>query len=139
MKRLSVAIILLALMATTFSSCKKYDDGPSMSLLSAKSRLAREWKILKVVEVVTVNEIDVTTFWEGMELDIQKSGDFIRTKGNVSSAGTWEFSEDKEELRLKLSSSTDVEVYTIRRLTKDDLWLDRTVSTTITKFKFEAK
>lgn len=138
MKRFASLAIVATIMIAGFTSCNKYEDGPSFTLKSAKSRLCREWKVKKVSEQVTVDEIDVTNFWASLVYTFNKSGDFTRTNNGVNSMGTWEFSDDKEELRLKLSNSTDVEVYVIRRLTSDDLWINRVVGSTTTKFQFIA-
>lgn len=41
-----VFILILVMFGLTFSSCKKYEDGPALSLKSKNARLTGEWKLV---------------------------------------------------------------------------------------------
>ena len=47
MKKTLYILPLLGLIALTFSSCKKYEDGPAITLRTVKSRIVGEWKVTK--------------------------------------------------------------------------------------------
>jgi hypothetical protein len=139
MKRLSTLFLLAVMLTAGLSSCSKYEDGPSLSLRSKKARLCHEWKIVKVTEVVTVDEIDVTAHWADLTYDYKKDGAFYRTRNNVTSTGTWKFDDDKENLILTLDGSTTPEIYEIKRLAYKELWVNSEIANKTTKFKFAIK
>ncbi|MDD4149454.1 MAG: hypothetical protein PHE33_05445 [Bacteroidales bacterium] len=41
-----VFILILVMFGLTFSSCKKYEDGPALSLKSKNARITGEWKLV---------------------------------------------------------------------------------------------
>lgn len=45
MKKLTRAVLALAVVATSITACKKGDDDPGMSLKSRKGRLSQEWNV----------------------------------------------------------------------------------------------
>lgn len=103
-----------------FSSCKKYEDGPSLSLRTKKSRLTGEW------EVVRVGNQSFPYNGYSLEMEFDKDGDldFKYSYGTYSYSykGDWEFSGDKEELELSFDGQiTDFEIL---RLTNKELWLE---------------
>ena len=117
------ALLFTALLfSTVFTSCGKYDDGPKFSLLTKKARLSRDWQVYEYEDsdgttVSVSNSSDYATF--------EKDGTYKATFDNVSYAGTWEFSSNKEDLLITynyggFSLTTASE---IRRLTNDELWL----------------
>jgi hypothetical protein len=50
MKKFLPALIVLMICAVTFQACKKYEEGPALTLRSAKSRLKGDWKVTKYTE-----------------------------------------------------------------------------------------
>jgi hypothetical protein len=123
MKTLKLMIAAAFLGGTLFSvsSCGKYEEGPGFSLLTKKARLVGEWDEKETVDVngnVTVdNSDDYATF--------EKDGTYKVTSGSFSFAGTWEFTSDKEKLRITYTSgnSSISSEATIVRLTNKELWL----------------
>lgn len=129
-QRLFLAAALVTIL--NFQSCKKYEDGPSFTLKSKKSRLVREWEVVKIYDnsgeqifpyIDSDYEIDI-------EYEFEKDGDFDQSISysyegysySYTYKGEWEFSSDKEELEIELSGST--EDWEIKRLTKDELWFE---------------
>ncbi|NLA23414.1 MAG: hypothetical protein GX879_00450 [Bacteroidales bacterium] len=45
MKKLSIVASIIAIVAISFSACQPYEEGPSFSLLSKKTRLAGTWEV----------------------------------------------------------------------------------------------
>lgn len=125
MKKLILPILV---MATILSSCSKYEDGPSFTLLSKKSRAVNNWKYSAVLDS---KGTDITSFVisSGDEylLELKKDDTFSFTeKENGSTytySGTWAFSEDKMQLLTTDSGSTYADSLTILKLEKDEMWL----------------
>ena len=128
----SVAVLMIG--GITLTSCKKYEDGPSITLLTKKMRLDGEWK----VDSYYINDVDKTTdyrnFIESETLTMDKSGSwtysatdavFHQTSSNV---GTWTFINDKEDLQMTNTSNNSVETWHILRLTNKEFWYDITDS-----------
>jgi hypothetical protein len=124
-KLLFTGIILVALIA--MEGCKKYPDGPSMTLRSKKDRLANEWVIQKVI----TNEVDVTVFWVNTYPDflwnIRKDYYYELLTNGITTEGTWALDEEKEEIIFTENNSPTPEVYTIYKLKHNELWLYRVV------------
>ena len=123
----TVAIVL------NFQSCGKYEDGPGFSLRSKTARLTGEW------EVVRVGTQIFQTSGYSLEFEFEKDGDFIATYsdptyGSYSDAGKWEFASSKENLEIIIDG--DLEVFEIKRLTNDELWLE---DDTNQEWRLEAK
>lgn len=122
MKKISfIAAIALSALAITTTSCGKYADGPSFSLLTKKKRLCREWDAKSYVDANGTtyedNSDDVLTF--------EKEGGATYTNGGNGIAGTWEFVSDKEGITTTYTvfGVTNTDTYTITRLTNKELWL----------------
>lgn len=122
MKKISIiAAIAFSALALTTTSCGKYEDGPSLSLLTKKQRLCREWDAKSLVDsngtTYEDNSDDVLTF--------EKEGGATYTNGGNGIAGTWEFASDKEQIKTTYTvfGITDTDIYTIMRLTNKELWL----------------
>jgi hypothetical protein len=131
-KKLIMALVLLV--ALDFSSCKKYEDGPVISLKSKTKRLAQEWNLVSIDggdfpiqdffdEYSYFQDIEIQDF--DIELEFEDDGDFsLRASYDVeitysyygsnytydyefeiSERGDWDFSGDKEEIDLDFDSN----------------------------------
>jgi hypothetical protein len=116
MKNKYFFLFLLPLFA--LASCGKYEDGPGFSLRTKKARLTGTWNIEKV-------EGQSLDSGESIEWTFEKDGTFkfvYKENGDVDTAnGTWDFSSDKEDLRLTVFGFTVT--FEILRLTNKDLWM----------------
>lgn len=118
-------IAIFALAATTFTGCKKYDDGPLISLRFKKARLVNTWKIEKIIK--NGQQQSLSNDNKNSRYQFSKDGTFTlrNTSTSVSYTGTWVFTDSKEKLKViysmgKLSINYE---YTILRLKKKELWL----------------
>jgi hypothetical protein len=140
-----------------FSSCNKYEEGPSFTLLSATKRIEGTWVLTETTindTVVSLNDltsmlgdVDLDSITGGIPIDIsditvtavkltiEKDGD-----GNfffAISAGffpfsrteyiTWVFDDEKENIDITIMS--EVQSFEIIRLTNKELWLRRIETT----------
>ena len=115
-----VAVAMMGTAALTITSCGKYEEGPGMSLRTKKARLTGEWDAKEYVDAdgTTVQDTDddYVTF--------DKDGTYTYTSGSTSQSGTWEFSSDKEKIKIgyTVGSTTFSTETTIIRLTNTELW-----------------
>lgn len=113
--------------ALTFTSCKKYEDGPAVSLIPKKERVANTWQI----EQAWNDGEDVTDNYDQYELQMLTDGDArlvaIYTWGDLTfeyeTDGTWNFENNKEEIKLDFEDDDADNTYQILRLKETELWL----------------
>lgn len=111
-------LLFVALISTIIlSECKKYDDGPRISLLSKKSRLANAWKYEKVIDQSGHDVPFATDYF----IEFKKDGNVIETYGNNIYPGTWLFATNKEDIVLNVPA--DTRTVSILRLKSKELWL----------------
>ncbi|PWH82195.1 hypothetical protein [Brumimicrobium oceani] len=108
--------------AFVFTACKKYDEGPALSLLTKKARISGEWRVEKEISAAGVEQLvqsqDV--------LSISKSGSFEIIEDNkIETIGTWDFIKDKEYISFtyKEDGVNNIEEFKIIRLKNRELWL----------------
>ena len=107
---LSIAVII----SLAITSCGKYEDGPGFSLLTKTARMTNKWE-LKSVDGETIPAGEAV-------LDLKKDGSMSINEDGYIIDGSWEFSSDKEDLRLSIfGDEVDLK---IRRLTNKELWLE---------------
>ena len=107
----------------TFATCKKYDEGPGLSLRSEKARVSNEWEIEYAYDFDD-NQV-VTSDYTGETWEFKKDGEFIeRDNGIIDKSGSWEFISDKEAIRVNITGTgSSTEIYTILKLKEKEMWL----------------
>lgn len=119
MKKLRPVVFFAALLFV-FSSCSKYEEGPSFSLATKTSRLTGTW------ELVAVDDEAINSSNYSFEMVINKDGtcEEITTILSVSNTvkAEWEWHDGKEEIRFIYDNYiNEVEIL---RLTNDELWFE---------------
>jgi hypothetical protein len=135
-----------------FSSCNKYEEGPSFTLLSATKRIVGTWELKETLindQIVDIN--DMLDMFGEMDMDSMSGFEIDPTQISVNSVkitfekeGTgnfafsvsymsfpltqkedmiWSFDDDKENVSLTIMG--DVQTFEIIRLTNKELWLKR--------------
>ena len=123
---LSIALVF----SIGFQSCKKYEEGPRISLASKKGRVANVWKLSKSFSDGVENTCDANcqTARSNESLEFTKDGKVIEVEYNfagtlVTTNGVWEFSDDKSELMIMMEGSTDFWGIKIIKLKSKEMWL----------------
>jgi hypothetical protein len=130
------------------TSCKKYPEGPSLSLRTKSARLSNSWKI----QSYKFNNIDSTTFVKSYLLNnylltINKQGSYSMQYNVVlgflsipfNEAGKWAFSNNKKNVIFtKESGNTPASVgsnsnWEILRLKESELWAKYTLNNDVTE------
>lgn len=134
MKKVLLGTAAVAVMAMGLTSCSKYEDGPSVTLLTKKSRMANNWTLSSMTENGTAVDLSNTT----MEVDMTKEGTYTQrytisydvlgqtvTVGDTTT-GAWAFSDDKTQLLMTEEGETEADTMVITMLKKDQLDLRST-------------
>jgi hypothetical protein len=115
-------VIAAAAMTLNVQSCKKYQDGPALSLRTKKARLAGDW------DVVQIGNQNYPSNGYSLEFEFEKDGDmkftYAYTGYSYSYKGSWEFSSNKEELDIKLDGNSSTQTFEILRLKNKEVWLE---------------
>ncbi|MBW8048791.1 MAG: hypothetical protein FVQ77_00310 [Cytophagales bacterium] len=138
MKKVNLKLIAVAMgfaMAFSFSSCKKYEEGPALSLAGKKGRVVNVWKLDKVFSdgVEVTCDADCQKIRDAGSTEYTKDGKAVWINGSIdpitgnvvttTANGVWEFSDDKTELMLKLEGSNDFWGTKILKLKSKEMWL----------------
>lgn len=119
-------LFIVTLIGVVASGCKKYPEGPTVSLRSKKERFANTWKLSKYL----INGTDYTSSYKDFLLTTTKGSDYtlsykvtLLLTFSLSEAGTWAFTADKREVVFnKTSPSSDTYQWQILKLKEDELW-----------------
>ena len=120
MKRsiLILTIITLGLSAFIFTGCRKYPDGPALSLKSKSARLTNTWK----VESYLKNGNDMTPNFAGYTETFTEHGDYFYTLESASGSGKWNFQNDNREIRINGIQNQPSQTLYVLRLESNSLW-----------------
>ncbi|MDQ3109131.1 MAG: hypothetical protein M3R17_04475 [Bacteroidota bacterium] len=111
-------LIIAALAIPTIQSCKKYPEGPSVSLRSREERVANTWK----VENYKINSTDYTSLVAGYEQTFSKGGAYSYSWGSTNGSGTWAFQNEEAEIRITGVNSQPSETLYILKLKEKEFW-----------------
>jgi len=123
-------LIAFSAMATTLTSCGKYDDGPSVSLLTKKSRIVNTWSIEKyTATTASGSSTDLTSFVSDYSIEFKKDGTYTIIWGSTTESGTWVLSDNKEDI-ITTSSAANSSPSTdhILKLKSKEMWTKYTYS-----------
>lgn len=120
MKKTVIMSAIMLIGSGMFTGCKKYEEGPALSLKSKKARVANEWKIQYAFDLED-GEV-VTSDFSGETWEFSKNGEWIeRENGVIDKSGIWEFVSDKETIRI--TKPNGIDHYNILKLKEKEIWL----------------
>jgi len=119
----------VALITLSITACKKYPDGPTVSLISKTERVANNWKVAQAID----NGKDVTSSYNKYELTTTKSGgaelsakfDIFGATFDYSTKGTWAFTNNNEKISFDFENDNADGVYRVLKLMSDEMWLKK--------------
>lgn len=114
--KFSLLIFLSAII--TVSGCKKYPDGPVLSLHSRAERVANTWK----VDNYKINGSDYTSLVSGYTETYSKDGNYSYAWGNASGTGSWKFQNSDKEIALTGINNQGSYTLVILKLEEDQFW-----------------
>jgi hypothetical protein len=124
MKKSILKITVISLLTVSSglltTSCKKYDEGPAISLRSKKARVVNKWKAEKVME----NGKDVTSDYQGVTWEFKDDNKlYFNFPGGLAITGKWEFNNDKSKIIVTLDITNEKSELEILRLKEKSMWL----------------
>ncbi|MCC6371862.1 MAG: hypothetical protein IT236_12710 [Bacteroidia bacterium] len=112
-------IILLSLqLLAMLSSCKKYPEGPALSLRTRAERLANTWK----VDNYKIDGSDFTSLVSGYKESFTKQGAYSYDWGILDGSGTWVFQNSDNEVKLSGSDNQSSRTLILLQLREKTLW-----------------
>jgi hypothetical protein len=115
----TIALSLFAsICMVTIQSCKKYEDGPMISLLSRTARVANTWK----VDNYKVNDTDFTSLFAGYTETYTKDGIFSYEWGVFGGTGKWEFQNKYKEIKISGIDTQPSQILFILKLESKQFW-----------------
>lgn len=129
LKKYTIALVILIIAATSFTSCKKGDDDPLISLKTRKDRFTNTWNMVRYEKNGVSQDISGSMYVYA----VSNNGTLTRTvEGTVFgfptktvSNGTWTFINDDEDVQMTFG--TAVTIYGIQRLASKELWLKEVI------------
>lgn len=114
----SLFVLIAGLSTLTITGCKKYEDGPLISLRSREARVANTWKI----DNYKVNGTDYTSLMGGYSETFTKSGGYSYESSILNGSGTWKFRNHDEEIALTGTANQDNYTLVILKLEEKEFW-----------------
>jgi hypothetical protein len=113
-------LICILLIASSLASCKKYPEGPSISLRSRTARVTNTWKMEMVMEngsdiTSTLNNIHYTETYD-------KNGNYSYNSTAGSGSGRWMFENKETHIRRQAVSGQPTVDLIILRLKEKSFW-----------------
>jgi hypothetical protein len=121
MKKVSLSLLIVFITALTFpclQSCKKYDEGPILSLRSRKERVANTWR----VDNYKINGDDYTSLVSGYSEIFTKSGNYSYSWGILNGSGNWSFQNKDAEIKLNGNDNQSSRTLYILKLEEKSFW-----------------
>jgi hypothetical protein len=128
-KNLLVAFMLITIVSTMFTSCKKGTDDPIVSLKTRKDRFVNTWNLTKYEKNGITQDLNGATY----TYVVSSNGTLTRSiEGTIfgfptkkDDSGTWSFFNEEEDVKIDINSSNTI--YNIQRLASSELWLKESV------------
>ena len=150
MKNFKIGIVALLSVMLVFGACKKYEDGPALSLLTKKARITGTWKMVEMTEDGIDISGDESLMFDHATYTFNKDGTGSLDIEAYTMTGTgysidvpamsidveWEFSDDKDAVKTRMKGidyetgeAGDWDDWTesdILRLTNKEFWTSDT-------------
>lgn len=133
-KKIIGLFLIIGFLTGILSSCKKYEDGPTLSLRSKTKRLSRDWQIQEYYRNGNVEtaQLIITNYVESYNKNGAHSRSYNDKNGDVvSETGQWKFDNNKAQISVTgigsiewtdQTSTVSSSSYIILRLTSKELW-----------------
>ena len=124
MKRTRLLLAIAFAISVVFTSCGKYEEGPSISLRSKKARLTGVWEISK--KMYNGREVSLTAEDKQVTVEFKKDDSFEIKMPPYKLTRTWEFNSDKTKIIVEagMFGHTEKTELTILRLTNKELFVE---------------
>jgi len=116
MKKRNILVLILVSIFFTFTGCKKYEEGPSISPWPKKWRVVNEWTIEKTITfgISAAGPDGYVVEFKG-DGSVAQTGTF--SLFTLTGESTWEWGDKKESITFSGSE------WKILRLTSNEFWV----------------
>lgn len=133
-KKIIGLFLIIGFLTGILSSCKKYEDGPILSLRSKTKRLSRDWQMQEYYrnDNIETAQLIITNYVESYSKNGAYSRSYNDKNGDfVSETGQWKFDNNKAQISVtgtgsiewtSQTSTVSSSSYIILRLTSKELW-----------------
>jgi hypothetical protein len=128
MKYKAALLLFPVLLMLTFGCTRKYEEGPIISVIPAKDRLARNWNWVLARRTTNGVTENLSQRLTNSTLSIQDDGAWTESRYNTR--GSWGLVSNNNELNFVFEQRGDslgvpstAVAFDIRQLTQRDLWL----------------
>lgn len=111
-------IIFTCLSLLTLAGCKKYPEGPTVSIWPRRERIEGKWIAAKVLK----DQSDITTNYKKHIWEFTRQYSVILTVDSVKTNGIWSTMTRDKDFVIDYDNG-DREIYEIRKLTIDEFWI----------------
>ena len=111
-------IALSSLLFVNISGCKKYPEGPTVSLLSRRERIEGKW----MASSVKFNNSDSTLLYKDHIWEFTRNYSVILQINNTKKTGIWSTVTNDNEFRIDYDDGTSQQ-FEIRKLQLKEFWL----------------
>ncbi len=142
------SLLFLCIIVFVFSSCNKYEYGPSVSLRTKTGRIANEWKIEKALK----NGVEATAALPRFEITFNKNGDVLKIDSLISGLGNdsviartglWQFDRSSENVLLlfrdNATNKVESSIWRILKLTNYEFWFEEQDSIDVVEYHLKVK
>jgi hypothetical protein len=118
-QKISTLLALLAIcMMPLMQSCRKYPDGPLISLHSRTERVCNTWR----VESYLKNGTDYTSLMAGYSETYTKDGNYSYVWGSIAGTGVWAFADNDSDIQLTGLTNQETHTLVILKLEQKEFW-----------------
>ncbi len=132
MRTITILTVLTILLSY---SCKKYPDGPSLSIHSRNARVINNW----VCEKVLVNAEESTPFYSKYNYSYGADNSYTENSGYYTLNGSWQLVSNDDSLIVKLNTSQVLHRFKILRLKNNSIWLIEKVNSSDYEWHLKSK
>lgn len=134
MKKYKILLLLTICSVLIVTSCRKYEEGPNISLRKKESRIANTWRVESAQ--LNGNEVSLDPYWAKQKHYFYRDGKYIVTITDPITLearnlqGTWSLYDDDRKIAIttknfsgNIDSTND---YSILKLYEKQFWIRKT-------------
>ena len=133
-KQLFTSLILLFAASMVFTACRKYEEGPNISLRRKEARVTNNWRIQSAY--LNGSDVSVDPYWAKQKHYMYRNGDYVITIIDPvtlearNQQGKWTLYDNDRKIALttknfsgNIDSTND---FNILKLYENNMWIRKT-------------
>ncbi len=112
-------LIITLLTIVILQSCKKYPDGPLLSIRSREARITNTW----VCEKALVGDVESTAFYTKYTFEYGADKSYSEYNGYNTIKGVWELSTNEDSIIVRYGANKILHGFKIQKLKNNSMRL----------------